>query len=223
MDYKIILEHLARLLIASFCGILVGWERKSRMKEAGIRTHFIVALGAALMMIISKYGFQDQEEFLKVPIDPTRIAAQIVSGVGFLGAGAIFMQKNTIRGLTTAAGIWVTAGIGMAVGAGIYSVGFAATIIIIIGQTVLHADYKWLSSPKSVQVNITAINQEKVVKDINERLKNNGITILKIKIIKRHEDELIDLKMILKVNASITPIDIVDIIESDKNVKSVEV
>ncbi|GFP77176.1 MgtC/SapB family protein [Clostridium fungisolvens] len=223
MDYKIILEHLSRLLIASFCGILVGWERKSRMKEAGIRTHFIVALGAALMMIISKYGFQDSEAFLKVPIDPTRIAAQIVSGVGFLGAGAIFMQKNTIRGLTTAAGIWVTAGIGMAIGAGIYSVGFASTIIIIIGQTVLHADYKWLSSPKAVQVNITAVNQEKVVRDINERLKGNGITILKIKIIKRHEDELIDLKMILKVKSSITPIDIVDILESDKNVKSVEV
>ncbi|GFZ31040.1 methyltransferase [Clostridium zeae] len=223
MDYNLMLDQLLKLLLASFCGILVGWERKSRMKEAGIRTHFIVALGAALMMIISKYGFQDQAELLKVPIDPTRIAAQIVSGVGFLGAGAIFMQKNTIRGLTTAAGIWVTAGIGMAVGAGIYSVGFAATIIIIIGQTVLHRDYKWLSSPKVAQINITAVNHEKVVKDINERLKNNGINILKIKILKRHEDELIDLKIVVKINASVTPIDIVDIIESDKNVRSVEV
>ncbi|WP_160678133.1 MgtC/SapB family protein [Clostridium sp. C8-1-8] len=223
MDYRLLLENLLRLLLASFCGILVGWERKSRMKEAGIRTHFIVALGAALMMVISKYGFQDQEAFLKVPIDPTRIAAQIVSGVGFLGAGAIFMQKNTIRGLTTAAGIWVTAGIGMAIGAGIYFVGFAATIIIVIGQTVLHRDYKWLASPKAVPMNIIVVDHEKAIKDISDRFKENDITVLKMKVVKKTDEQLIDLRLILKVSSSLTPIDLISLIEEDKNVRSVEI
>ncbi|KJZ82690.1 MgtC/SapB family protein, partial [Clostridium sp. IBUN13A] len=101
--YLIQLDYLLRLFIAAVCGMAIGYERKNRMKEAGIRTHFIVAIGAALIMIISKYGFQDQIGWPNMSLDPSRIAAQVVTGVGFLGAGVIFMQKQTIVGLTTAA------------------------------------------------------------------------------------------------------------------------
>lgn len=132
--YLIQLDYLLRLFIAAVCGMAIGYERKNRMKEAGIRTHFIVAIGAALIMIISKYGFQDQIGWPNMSLDPSRIAAQVVTGVGFLGAGVIFMQKQTIVGLTTAAGVWVTAAIGLSIGSGLYFVGIAATVITILGQ-----------------------------------------------------------------------------------------
>ena len=111
-------ELLGRILIAGLCGALIGFERKNRKKEAGIRTHIIVALASSLMMIISKYGFFDIISGnlfpgIDVRLDPSRIASCIVSGIGFLGAGMIFTYKKTITGLTTAAGIWATAGVGM--------------------------------------------------------------------------------------------------------------
>ena len=103
-------ELFLRVIVASVLGYMIGYERKNRDKSAGMRTHAIVALGAALMMVVSKYGFYDVEK-----VDSSRVAAQIVSGVGFLGAGVIFVRNNTVSGLTTAAGLWTTAGVGMAV------------------------------------------------------------------------------------------------------------
>ncbi|MFQ9490102.1 MAG: MgtC/SapB family protein [Bilophila wadsworthia] len=111
------LEFFFRILIAGICGGLIGYERNNRLKEAGIRTHLIVALAAALIMVVSKYGFSDVTTLKGVALDPSRIAAQIVTGVGFLGAGMIFVRNQTISGLTTA-GVWATAGIGMTIGAG---------------------------------------------------------------------------------------------------------
>lgn len=126
-------ELLLRIVIAGLCGILIGFERKNRFKVAGIKTHMIVCLASALMMIISKYGFADVASH-----DSSRIAAQIVSGVGFLGAGMIFVKNQNVQGLTTAAGIWATAGIGMAIGAGMYIIGLASAILILIFQLGAH-------------------------------------------------------------------------------------
>ena len=137
-------EFLLRLLAAGFCGALIGLERSRRLKEAGLRTHVIVCCTAALMMIISKYGFADLTSPDGVPFsgirgaDSARIAAQVVSGVSFLGAGAIFKSGNTIKGLTTAAGIWATSGIGLALGAGMYVLGISSTFILIALQTLMH-------------------------------------------------------------------------------------
>ncbi|WP_186786893.1 MgtC/SapB family protein, partial [Oenococcus oeni] len=119
---------LLRLIVAGVCGFAIGYERKSRLKEAGVRTHMIVALGAALIMIVSKYGFVDVVQLKGYVLDPSRIAAQIVSGIGFLGAGMIFVRKQAINGLTTAAGVWTTAGVGMAIGAKLYFIGVSATV-----------------------------------------------------------------------------------------------
>ena len=131
-----------RLILASCCGLCIGIERTNRLKDAGIRTHLIVCMGAALMMLVSKYGFFDVSpltEFFKA--DVSRVASSVVSGVGFLGAGIIFERNRSVTGLTTAAGIWTTAGIGMAMGAGMYLIAGAGTIIIITAQSLLHNEH----------------------------------------------------------------------------------
>lgn len=128
------IELVIRLLLAGILGAAVGLEREFRAKEAGIRTHFLVTLGSALIMIVSQWGFQSVPGIVGLrPADAARVAAQIVSGIGFLGAGAIIMQKQSVRGLTTAAGLWVAAGVGMAVGSGLYLMGIATTILMLIG------------------------------------------------------------------------------------------
>src|SRR5438874_10484079 len=127
-------EALLRLALAALLGGAVGIERELREREAGLRTHLLVALGSALFTLVSAYGFR---EFLNsgesvVRADPTRIAAQIVTGIGFLGAGAIIRQGLSIRGLTTAATLWVVAAIGMAVGAGYYSAALITTAVALV-------------------------------------------------------------------------------------------
>lgn len=127
-------EVLGRLALAAALGAILGFERELRDREAGLRTHLLVSLGSALFTIVSAYGFR---EFLTsggnvVRIDPTRIAAQIVTGIGFLGAGAIIRQGLSIRGLTTAATLWVVAAIGLAAGAGYYSAALIATAVALV-------------------------------------------------------------------------------------------
>lgn len=126
-------DFLFRLLVAGVLGALVGIDREYRAKEAGFRTHFLVALGSALFMIVSKYGFEDILGKEGVGLDPSRIASQVVTGIGFLGAGTIIIQKLFVRGLTTAAGIWTTAAVGLAVGAGQYWLGISATLLTLLG------------------------------------------------------------------------------------------
>jgi putative Mg2+ transporter-C (MgtC) family protein len=126
-------EALLRLALAAFLGGLIGVERELREREAGLRTHLLVALGSALFTIVSAYGFH---EFLTsgqsvVRADPTRIAAQIVTGIGFLGAGAIIRQGLSVRGLTTAATLWVVAAVGLASGAGYYSGAIITTLLVL--------------------------------------------------------------------------------------------
>ena len=130
-------DFTLRIFVAWVMGILIGLEREYRAKEAGYRTHFLVALGSALMMIVSQYGFEDVLKADLVRLDPSRIAAQVVSGIGFIGAGTIILQKQIVRGLTTAAGVWATAGIGLAVGAGMYGIGIVATALVLIGLEAL--------------------------------------------------------------------------------------
>jgi len=131
---------MMRLAIAGVLGAAVGFEREYRAKEAGTRTHFLVAVGSCLIMIVSQWGFLDLWDadgagFGRV--DVSRVAAQIVSGIGFIGAGTIMMQKQVVHGLTTAAGLWAVAGIGMAIGGGLYWLGISATIFALIGLEAL--------------------------------------------------------------------------------------
>ena len=147
------LEYLASVLLAVVLGFAIGYERKLRYKEAGIRTHTIVCAGSALIMVVSKYGFGDS-----VDADASRVAAQIVSGIGFLGAGIIVYRKHEIHGLTTAAGVWATSGVGMAAGAGMYLFAAGATVILIAVQCLMHVRCRFFQTKKYYQIKICFIN-----------------------------------------------------------------
>ncbi len=126
-------EILLRLIVGAVLGGLVGVERQRLDWAAGLRTHMIVCIGATLMMIVSVYGFSDVVGKAGYALDPSRVAAQVVSGIGFLGAGTILFLKNeVIKGLTTAAGLWTVAGIGLAVGGGLYFAAVATTLLVLI-------------------------------------------------------------------------------------------
>ena len=133
MGVTLSLELVGRLVLAGALGALIGVEREYRAKTAGTRTHFLVALGSALLMIVSQYGFMDPAVAGTHAADASRVAAQIVSGIGFIGAGTILVQKHAIHGLTTAAGMWVAAGIGMACAAGLYAVAVISTALALAG------------------------------------------------------------------------------------------
>ena len=173
-------EFALRILLAGLLGAAIGFERKNRNKLAGVRTHAIVALGAALIMVVSKYGFYDMDKF-----DASRVAAQIVSGVGFLGAGIIFVRNNnSVSGLTTAAGIWATAGMGMSMGAGQYFIATISTVMILVMQVVFHR-VRFLSN-EACQDNLRVVLQKSdgAVKELEEYMTKEKIEIRSIKITK---------------------------------------
>lgn len=131
------LIYIVRICLASVCGGLIGLERERRFKGAGIRTHLIVGLSAALMTVLSKYGFSDVVGG-GVNVDASRVAAGVVCAIGFLGAGVIFFRRDIVSGVTTAAGLWATVGIGIAIGAGWYLTGVVTTLMILVFQMLLH-------------------------------------------------------------------------------------
>ena len=146
------LRILLDLLLSVLLGFAIGFERKLRSKEAGIRTHTIVCFGAAVMMLVSKYAFD-------AGADSARVAAQIVSGVGFLGAGMIVYRQHEVRGLTTAAGVWATAGIGMACGGQLYVIAIGATMLLILVQGILHLRVRIFQQKRTYSVKIVFIQK----------------------------------------------------------------
>ena len=143
------LECLIRILLAVCIGFAIGVERQLRLKVAGIRTHVVVAAGAALFTIVSKYGFEST-----IYYNAAQIAAQVVTGIGFLGAGMILHRQNAVHGLTSAAGIWLTAAIAMSMGAGMYFVALGATLIIILIQLFLHLPLRLFKEKRFNEVKI---------------------------------------------------------------------
>lgn len=125
-------EIMLRLAVAALLGSLIGFERERLVWAAGLRTHMLVSVGSALIMIVSSFGFSDILNHEHVSLDPSRVAAQVVSGIGFLGAGTILLRRDVIRGLTTAASLWTVAGIGLAVGGGLYFAAISATVLILV-------------------------------------------------------------------------------------------
>ena len=156
-----IITFTIRLIVAMILGGIVGLEREYRAKDAGFRTHFLVAIGSALFTLISMYGFADGVK------DTSRVAAQVVSGLGFLGAGIIVFQRNVIRGLTTAAGLWVTAAIGMACGVGQFYMAVLVTLLMLIGLEVLNRFIPHIGS-SSVQLSFSSPSR----KDVAEAIMN---------------------------------------------------
>lgn len=163
------MELTIRLTLALLLGGAIGIEREYRAKEAGFRTHFLVALGSALFCLVSQFGFGVD---LK---DSSRVAAQVVSGIGFLGAGTIIFQKNVVRGLTTAAGLWVTAAIGLACGTGMYLAAVLTTAMVLLGLEVLNY---WipLLGLSTIELSFSAPSRESV-KEFITRIKQDGMEV----------------------------------------------
>jgi len=203
------LEFLIRLIIATGAGGLIGLERSRRFKEAGVRTHCIVALSAALFMILSKYAFIDVAELSLNKTDNARIAAQVVSGISFLGAGIIFKQgKSGVKGLTTAAGLWVSAIVGLAIGAGFYEAGLYTTAVILIAEVLFaKLEYKLIEKTPEVSLYVECaekkcidtmlqVLREKKIKitnfattHISESGKSNSCVIITVRTNKKYKAE----------------------------------
>ena len=151
------LEFVIRLVAASFVGAVIGFERKYRAKGAGIGTHVLVATGAAMFMLVSQYGFEGAERF-----DAARVAAGVVSGIGFIGGGIILKVQNRVSGLTTAAGLWVTASLGLAIGGGLYILSGAALVIVLFWSIVTHSTASKVGK-RQMSVVLLAENKEPLI------------------------------------------------------------
>ena len=179
------LELLLRIVAAAVCGGIVGIERSRRFKDAGVRTHCLVACSAALMMIISKYGFADLAMADGLfpgtrAADPARIAAQVVSGISFLGIGIIYRDRHlATKGLTTAAGIWAVAGIGMAMGAGLYVVGLFSTLFIVIVQLITHRFTIGNDRYTGAELNIVMEDSPEAVEHLHDTLAKYCVVVTK--------------------------------------------
>lgn len=222
-DYILVqLEYIVRVLVAGFCGAMIGYERKNKLKEAGIRTHFIVALTSALIIIISKYGFYDIVGTPGIGLDPARVAAQVVSGVGFLGAGLIFIRNQSISGLTTAAGMWATAGIGLAIGCGLYLLGIVSSIIILIAQFLLHRSRWWIRLPRAEQLLIKIRNTDDSVTYIEEKLKNDRIDIINMKV-NNLDEFFLEVTIYAKLPKGYNKTNLIKLFNDNPLIKSLEV
>ena len=169
-------EFLLRLFVAAILGGVIGLEREYRAKEAGFRTHFLVALGSGLFMILSQFGFDDViGHYELVSLDPSRIASQVVTGIGFIGAVTIIFQKHVVRGLTTAAGLWVTSAIGMTAGAGMYVLSIATTVLVLL---CLEALYFILQHFGTRNITVTfSTPKEENIQLVLQRLRDKEIII----------------------------------------------
>lgn len=212
------LIYVIRIIISAACGAAIGVERSKRQKEAGIRTHLIVAIGSALMMIVSKYAFYDSASF-----DASRIAANVITGVSFLGAGVIFVKDTSIKGLTTAAGIWATSGVGLAVGGGMVLVGVVTTLMIISLQIYLHKYAGNIEGALNTYMKITLkSNGSNAMKRLIACLDEHQIEVVNQRV-KRNKDNTYTVNLAIKVPREERVENLSYLLEEDEDVVAIEV
>ncbi len=211
-----------RVVVAALCGCMIGYERSRRFKGAGVRTHVVIALSAALMTIVSKYGFFDVLE-LGMGTDASRVAAQIVTGIPFLGAGVILVkQHNTsVQGITTAAGMWGTCGIGMALGAGLYLIGLFATALLMATQFVFHRVLIGYDSSFSGEIVVVAERGFDVDECIYQRFRKYTVTLQKSQV-KRMDDGRFQYRVSIKTMKEVPANDLAEILVKTPEFQSVE-
>ena len=181
MENTMIWDFVWRLVLAAIFGTIIGLDREYREKEAGFSTHFLVSLGSALMMIVSQYGFSEILTHDGVSLDPSRIAAQVVSGIGFIGAGTIIFNHQIVRGLTTAASLWATAGIGLTAGAGMSWLALAATILTLVALEGLSLVFRSLGSRRMVVV--FSASDRTGVADTLDRIRTDGYMVVSYEVV----------------------------------------
>mgnify|MGYP000830627312 CR=1 FL=1 len=187
MEWDLIL----RLCVAGLCGTVIGLDREYRVKDAGFRTHFLVALGSALMMIVSQYGF---EGFLAthdgLRLDPSRIAAQVVSGIGFIGAGTIVVtRQHRVKGLTTAAGLWASAIIGLALGGGFYEGALLTTVLVLVAESFLsRLEYRILDHVPEINLYMEYTGKP-CLEEVLRFLRENKVSLQDMEITRNSDSE----------------------------------
>ncbi|MGB3399770.1 MAG: MgtC/SapB family protein, partial [Candidatus Deferrimicrobiaceae bacterium] len=189
-----------KLFLAALAGGIVGWEREKRGRPAGLRTNMLVSVGACTVMIIPetfflKYGAHDAQSLLR--LDPSRTAAQIVTGIGFLGAGVILKEGITVRGLTTAATLWVVAGLGMAFGMGFFSLGALSTITVLAGLLLLKRFDLTIKKDRYLFLAVTARRRDSLYDDLRQLVDERGLKLSEVSSQVNLEKNEIFLKMVL--------------------------
>ena len=212
-------EIVLKLVLSVLLGGAIGFEREVGNRPAGLRTHILVSIGAALIMLISKYGFGEGS-------DPARLAAQVVSGIGFLGAGTILRTGNTVQGLTTAASLWVCGGIGLAVGNGFYFGAIITTILVLISLIILARVENFIYIRKKRIFKIVSAERPGLIGDIGTFFGQNNIVIKKINLNsldEREEDNRIGIELIVDIKSDIEIDDIVDLMYNIEGIQRISV
>ena len=215
-----LVARLALTLLLCFC---IGLEREIRQKSAGLRTHTLVGLGAAIAMMVSKYGFADVTDQVGVGLDPSRIAAQVVSGIGFIGAGIIFVRRGSVRGLTTAAVVWVSAMIGLAAGAGLYVLAVAGAVahfIIVLGFRFAEPLVTFAASNRPTGVLVTYEDGRGVLRDVLGTLTGQGFSVTDIRVERAPEGSNVRVGLSIEGRSSFT--DAVEALSQLEGVVSVD-
>lgn len=209
-------EVVVRLVVAAITGGLIGLERELNNRPAGLRTHVLVTVGAALIMLVSKYGFSD----LNIQSDPARLAAQVVSGIGFLGAGTIIMQGNIVHGLTTAASLWTTACIGLAIGAGYY-VGSVASVIIVMFTLIILRMIENNVFKRYRVLHVIAFERSSLIGEIGDVLAGHSILIKHIHFKqKKSGEDCVHIEFVLKMIKGVNCNKVIEMVNSISDVNS---
>ncbi len=218
--------YLLRILLACLCGGAIGIERTLRQKDAGFRTHVILALAACLVTIVSKYGFLDMLEYEGLRADASRIASNILTGISFLGAGMIFIKGTNIKGLTTAAGIFATAAVGMSIGCGLYITGVVSTVVIIIIQILFHTFLigfdKILANDNSFDLVIRLQNETDSIESLKVVLDENNIVVRDSKIT-LGDDNFFTIVLTIAGDAKLDAPKILELFNAEKNIKAITI
>ncbi|MBR3015695.1 MAG: MgtC/SapB family protein [Clostridia bacterium] len=223
VNFSYYLEFFIRIVLSCVCGAVIGLERSRRLKEAGVRTHLLVSCTAALMMIVSKYGFADMMNAEGVSFfgireaDPARIAAQVVSGISFLCAGVIFKQGSMVKGLTTAAGMWATSGVGLALGAGMYLLGIIATVLIVLLQFITHRLPIVNDQYQNNRIEIVVEDDGAFHSVLMKRLKAWQAQVVESKI-SRNKDGTTSYTMLVKMSTNVKEEEIYSFLDQNSNI-----
>ena len=214
-------EYLIRITLAALCGGIIGYEREKRLKNAGIRTHLLVSMSAALMMVISKYGFNDVLSNTGIGIDASRVAASVVSAIGFLGAGVIFVRKENTIGVTTAAGLWSTVGLGLAIGAGMYVTGTVFTFMVLAIQLLLHNRRFRFSTQTTGAITLKIDSTDFTIGQVNSIFREKKLDVRNIRLTLQDGGQLLSAIIIFSKKDNLN--DVVHQLESIGTLTSIEI
>ena len=213
------LDLTLRLVLSLFLGGLIGYERERNSRPAGFRTHILVCVGSTLLMLISAYAFGDFANEPSVRLDPTRLAAQVIPSIGFLGAGTILRNDFSVTGLTTAASLWVAAAIGLAVGAGFYYGAFLATALVLISLYILNkVEKKYITGVRLYNMTVTTVNKAGVIGSVSGKLSERRIVISHLSVEEELKEQAAIFKIVLMIKLP-RKLSIITITEEIKTVK----